>query len=287
MLCPATLVLGCVALAGCGGATATLSDVNADAGRGAPDSGPACGRVECADAAAAADGGTGDDTTTKADGATEGDSAPGADGSPPADGSMPSDGGATCGNASCSDATAPCVTDADCHGNGMCRFKISDGCKATGQCLVKGGGPICNVIVPACTCAGTETTIACMGSPAGYASAPIAHLGACRPASDAGADAADGGFACGNSTCVAGETCVQSTTSGGACLPHDDAGACPVGSQPEGPCCGFSSVDYACRTTPAACHGTATCSCASSLCGPATICTTTTNGELDCEFLAP
>ncbi|HEY8076805.1 MAG TPA: hypothetical protein VIF62_21915 [Labilithrix sp.] len=88
--------------------------------------------------------------------------------------------------------------------------------------------------------------------------------GDCTPGSDdASTDAnVDAGLVCGSSTCNAGEVCVQTQRPSGACLLPDDAGTCPDGLPPTGPCCNSAAATYACKPLPATCNGVLTCPCA-------------------------
>jgi len=72
----------------------------------------------------------------------------------------------------------PCTTDADCGSGRLCGFLESAGCSATGTCF-PAPGVVCNAIVLACACDGTNINVACNGLPSGYAPKPFAHSGVC------------------------------------------------------------------------------------------------------------
>jgi hypothetical protein len=73
------------------------------------------------------------------------------------------------------DASAPCVTTADCPQGLQCGYDPNAACNARGVCYAV-EGPICNSVILACGCDGTDAYIACGSS---YASKPIAHYGKC------------------------------------------------------------------------------------------------------------
>jgi hypothetical protein len=135
-----------------------------------------------------------------------------------------------------------------------CGFPQSSGCTATGTCF-PALGVVCNAIVLACACDGTDINVACNGLPGGYAPKPFAHLGACGLDSGAGSSGSGGSssggggkrdagtLACGPSSCdVATEFCYEA--GGGAFLP--DAG---------------SNFTYACSPIPVQCLANPTCAC--------------------------
>ena len=85
----------------------------------------------------------------------------------------------------CTDAGigGPCTTNADC-GSGptaLCGFKESDACSATGVCF-SNVGPLCNSVLIACACDGTEMNVACNGLPDGYSPKPYLHASSCADA---------------------------------------------------------------------------------------------------------
>lgn len=78
-----------------------------------------------------------------------------------------------------------CASDADCGGmaNGfVCGFPTNEACNATGTCFDVRGMATCAAYSPGCACDGTETNIACLPVPQGYALKPLAHAGACNDA---------------------------------------------------------------------------------------------------------
>jgi hypothetical protein len=83
--------------------------------------------------------------------------------------------------------------------------------------------------------------------------------------SDAQQQQDSGSTPCNGQTCAPGEACVVTTSSGGACMPPDDAGVCPDGTHTTG-CCNNSSTTYECAPLPADCNGALACPCAESLC---------------------
>jgi hypothetical protein len=100
-----------------------------------------------------------------------------------------------------------------------------------------------------------------------------------------GGGGAGGSFACGNTTCPAGDVCVREQTLGGACFPVD--AGCPAGSSPAGQCC-VRDPSYSCVALPAACNGTLSCDCVSqALCTSGHTCAMPTASEIDCTLLAP
>jgi hypothetical protein len=152
---------------------------------------------------------------------------------------------------------ATCSTDADCGSGMMCAFKIADKCAAVGTCLTRPPpGPTCNAISLACTCSNKEINVACTIYPSGYASQPVARLGACQGPDagaappDAGAATPDAGaavpFACGTAGATCPGTQVCKIGEGGA-----------VGTPPS-----YTCVDY-----PAQCASMHTCNCVSSSLG--------------------
>jgi hypothetical protein len=101
---------------------------------------------------------------------------------------------------------------------------------------------------------------------------------------DAGSDAQS--TDCNGTTCKAGEVCVVTTSSGGACQPPDDAGLCPGGKQgTPGQCCDNTTVTYACKALPPSCNGKLACPCADSLCQ--CDCQISDPGKLACTCLYP
>jgi hypothetical protein len=182
------------------------------------------------------------------------------------------------------DGSAPCAHDSDCGQNQLCAFKATDGCQAEGHCFERlPPGPQCNAYQPGCACDGTQVGLVCGPYPSGYADRPVLHVGVCEGI-DAGQGDASAGGGCGV-TCDRGSVCVVTVSSGGACQLPDDAGACPPGTQKQGGCCVFSSTAYACHLLPAACGGTPSCGCASSLCS--CICQGVSGNQLDCLCEAP
>jgi hypothetical protein len=155
----------------------------------------------------------------------------------------------------------PCNTDADCAAGLMCAFKISDGCSAIGACITKPApGPMCNAYSPACTCSGQEISVICTDYPSGYASAPVAHNGACTTAPDAGGTS----FACGSTGTTCPVTQVCKIGMGGA-----------VGNP----------TSYTCVAYPSQCASMHTCACVMTALG-ATQCTES-GGNVTTTFLYP
>ena len=117
-----------------------------------------------------------------------------------------------------------CTTNADCGPDGVCGFAESSGCSALGQCFP--GGPVCNLFSPGCACSGDTINIACTGLPNGYATAPLAHPGACSTSIDAGG----GTFPCGTvSSCVEGQDICYipaNVPDGGTCMPSGGCTDC-------------------------------------------------------------
>ncbi|MGO9710557.1 MAG: hypothetical protein ACLQBL_16945 [Polyangiaceae bacterium] len=106
---------------------------------------------------------------------------------------------------------------------------------------------------------------------------------ACSSEPDASSDASDGA-PCPAAGCGAGQVCVNTTSCRPVCLA--DAGfSCPAGATQNGCCCEQS----VCETLPAACDGTLTCACASSLCTSGYMCGVDSQNAdtLDCSFLPP
>jgi hypothetical protein len=127
-----------------------------------------------------------------------------------------------------------------------CGFPEAAGCAATGSCFATPGA-VCQAIVLACACDGTDINVACNGLPANYAPKPYAHSGACgldAGGGDSGGGGKDAGsFACGPASCdVATEFCFES--GGGAVLPD-----------------GGSNFTYACNPIPPQCQPDPTCDC--------------------------
>jgi hypothetical protein len=157
---------------------------------------------------------------------------------------------------------ATCSTDSDCGSVMMCAFKIADKCAAVGTCLPRPSpGPKCNAISLACTCSNQEINVACTIYPSGYASQPVAQLGACQ-GPDAGAAASS--FACGNGGATCPGTQVCKIGEGGA-----------VGTSPS-----YTCVDY-----PAQCASMHACVCVTSSLG-ATQCSES-GGNVTVTFLYP
>ncbi len=152
-------------------------------------------------------------------------------------------------------AGGTCATDTDCGTGELCGFPELAGCSASGTCF-PALGAICNALVLACACDGTEINIACNGLPSGYAPKPFAHSEACGFDSGGGASGSDGGSdgssgrdagtsACGPYSCdLATEFCFEA--GGGAVRPD-----------------GGSNLTYACNPIPARCQPAPTCACVS------------------------
>ena len=87
---------------------------------------------------------------------------------------------------------ATCTIDTDCDMGERCGFPKLAGCSATGSCF-PAPGAICNAIVLACACDGTEINVACNGLPSDYAPKPFAHSEACGFDSGGGTSGSDGG----------------------------------------------------------------------------------------------
>jgi hypothetical protein len=101
----------------------------------------------------------------------------------------------------------------------------------------------------------------------------------------AGGGGAGGRFACGDTTCAAGDVCVREQTLGGACFPVD--AGCPAGTSPVSPCC-VQDPSYTCVPFPSACNGKLSCDCArQAICAAGRNCATPTSFEIDCTLLAP
>jgi hypothetical protein len=114
-----------------------------------------------------------------------------------------------------------CTKNSDC-GKGLCGFAESAACAAKGQCFPEPGA-VCNGFSPGCACDGTTINVMCTGLPDGYATAPLAHVGACTTSIDAGST-----YSCVDQTCVPGkDICVISANpQTGSCLPANGCTDC-------------------------------------------------------------
>jgi hypothetical protein len=79
---------------------------------------------------------------------------------------------------SCSPTGSACASDADCGSEAVCGFLASAGCSSTGTCFPK-AGVVCEAFELGCACDGSSLNLTCNGLPNGYATAPVAHPGAC------------------------------------------------------------------------------------------------------------
>ena len=116
-----------------------------------------------------------------------------------------------------------CATSKDCAPGQTCGFAESDGCGATsGQCFTTGA--LCNSFQPGCACSGDTINIACTGLPNGYATAPLAHTGACATSIDGGGNV----FPCGTSACVVGQDICYAPKNAGSptCMPSGGCNDC-------------------------------------------------------------
>lgn len=106
--------------------------------------------------------------------------------------------------------------------------------------------------------------------------------------SDGGLDGADGGGMSCSPACSTTSVCVGTGVEGGAVIVANDAGVCPAGSHPSGvgALCAHD-LSFACKPIPAACGGTVTCACASSLCPTSYVCGGPSDGVLTCVLQAP
>lgn len=136
--------------------------------------------------------------------------------------------------------------------------------------------------------------VGCSGSD-GPAETDTGVVDAAHDGTADGADAADApadsGVACGPKTCAAGEICTRTYTSGGACMPCGDGGACPTGKRCSGACCvdETPTYEYACAPKPGACTSL-TCdgACGAALCARGGCpCETAAGGVATCHCLAP
>jgi hypothetical protein len=83
------------------------------------------------------------------------------------------------------DAASPCTTSADCPPQELCGFHeyVANACSGEqGWCFATSGA-VCNSVLLACACDGTEVNMICNGLPSDYATKPIAHAGACTDGS--------------------------------------------------------------------------------------------------------
>jgi hypothetical protein len=89
------------------------------------------------------------------------------------DGYMPApvDHGAECGAGSC-------TSDSDCADNGICGFKVDDGCLAQGECFPP-PTIVCGGYSPGCGCDFSSVNLICNGLPTGYAPKPVVFSGEC------------------------------------------------------------------------------------------------------------
>ncbi len=109
----------------------------------------------------------------------------------------------------------------------------------------------------------------------------IADAGVAVDSGGTGSDASD---ACGG--CAAGDVCVVTTSSGGACMRPGDGGVCPNGQViPPDQCCDNTTVTAACERRPGACGGGLSCACAATLC--ACECLSTLGSTVECACFAP
>ncbi len=100
---------------------------------------------------------------------------------------------------------------------------------------------------------------------------------------DGGADAMMASSSC-HPACGSGSVCVGSGSQGGAVF-FPDGGVCPPGRHVSNGFC-LQDLTFACKPIPSGCNGTATCTCAASLC-TAGFCSVPSAGELDCILAVP
>ncbi len=124
-----------------------------------------------------------------------------------------------------------------------------------------------------------------LGSACGSSSTNSDGGGGHGGSTGAGGSGGQSGDTC-SPSCAAGSVCVASGIAGGVLVLVNDAGMCPSGYHPTGNGACTQDLTYACMPIPAACAGTVTCTCASSLCA-GRMCDGYSAGVLSCVDLVP
>jgi hypothetical protein len=177
------------AVAGCSNAESTSTPdasandcdgASADCPDGAPDARPAGTDATQVVEAAGETGGAADDATASPDVDRD---APAAGDGPESDAAS---GEAGPGIDSATEAGGPgasCVTNSECSPGLLCGYRIALGCSATGACA-QPSNTSCVAPVVGCACDGTMVYVECdpQWLPAGLATKPVAHYGACSDA---------------------------------------------------------------------------------------------------------
>jgi len=99
------------------------------------------------------------------------------------------------------------------------------------------------------------------------------------------------GTTCGDKTCVAGEICTRTYTTGGACFSCDSDPTCGAGRHCSGGCCvaDTPSYGYACKSLPSGCASSLACggTCGPAVCSGGCPCESVSGTTVTCHCLAP